>query len=355
MPLLFQLTIDYHTLNLKSHTISPKFHEISRTAISQRLKSAQLNHARWRLFPKHLLDQLPDYLPTSASLLFDPQTRGDVVASLVHGDVNPSNILGTRPLPSWFANLESMYDAQENLIHSVEVRPGEMNRINTRIAGSSSESGVEVPIIPPAAQEKRITDEQLAVALALANCNFEHLSRTIAEDDVDDTTLTSTASITPRHQAVILPDRSPVHTSISKASHQQTRALFKPTTMIDYGDALVKSDPLIDYVSVFVTILNGRRDSPSILAVLLNSWRRLALMTRQQQQQQTDAASAAAAAAAAGAGAESIPLARRCMWHVLLWPSEGLALHLTRYVPEIGEMDTWLEVEQALFGWWWSL
>ncbi|KAF9540667.1 hypothetical protein EC957_003897 [Mortierella hygrophila] len=339
---------DYHTLNLKPHTVSSKIHEISRSAIPQRLKSAHLNHARWRLFPKHLLDQLPDYLPTSASLLFDPQTRGDIVASLVHGDVNPSNILGRRPMPSWFTNLRLLYD-----VEGTPICLEEEDHINVRIPTFRSVSGGDVPIIPPAAHEQDSTsDDMKAFALALANNNFEsHFPHTIVDDDTaptstDTTTLPPDTTPPPPHYR---PD-----TSTSTASHQQTTPTFTPTNMIDYGDALVESDPLIDYVSVFVTILNGRRDSSNILAVLLDSWRHLALKTRQQQQRQSVAA-AADDAMGAGAGAESISLARRCMWHVLLWPSEGLALHLTRCVPVIGEMDTWQEVEQALFGWWSSL
>ncbi|KAF9144813.1 hypothetical protein BG015_012095 [Linnemannia schmuckeri] len=237
----------YHTLNLKNHTVPTKIHELSQTVIPQRLKDAPLNHARWRLFPKHLLDQLPDYLPASASHVFHPSPvtnggRGDVIASLVHGDVNPSNTLGMLP-PSWWPSMMWLPNGQYS---------------------------------------------------------------------------------------------------------QQTLPTFKPTTMIDFGDALVRSDPLIDYISVFVTILNGRRDSPELLAVLLDSWRQLVLKTRQQQQ-------TVASAADDTIGAGSISLARRCMWHVLLWPSEGLVLHLTHCVPEIGEKNTWQEVEQALFGWWSSL
>ncbi|KAG0294160.1 hypothetical protein BGZ96_001678 [Linnemannia gamsii] len=242
----------YHTLKLENHTLSPKILSISQQAIPNRLESATLNHARWRLFPKHLLDQLADYLPTSASDLFSPQEvseggRGDIVASLVHGDVNPSNILGTLPLAS------------------------DSSQIFSWDSGAIKSS-------PPT---------------------------------------------------------------------------FKPITIIDFGDALVQSDPLIDYVSVFVTILNGRRDSPEILEVLLKSWRqcqvlRKARSTHLQPQQQTDGVSTDVATRA-------ISLARRCMWHVLVWPSEGLALHLTHCVPEIGELDTWEEVEQALFGWWSSL
>ncbi|OAQ25412.1 hypothetical protein K457DRAFT_141211 [Linnemannia elongata AG-77] len=352
----------YHTLNLKTHTVSPKIHELSRAAIPKRLKSAYLNHARWRIFPKHLLDQISDYLPTSASLLFNPHTRGDIVASLVHGDVNPSNILGTRPLTSWFANLTSIFNAQENFIRPAPISLERRDRMNTKIAASHSASDGEVPIIPPAVEEQGVNDEQIALALALANDNFEsYQSRTVANDDM---TPTSTDTTAPPSDTTPSPLRHPCpQTSTFTASHQETPSTFKPTTMIDYGDALVNSDPLIDYVSVFITILNGRRDSPSILAILLDSWRRLALTTRlqqqQQQRQQTDAAATAAVddvvVADAGAGAESISLARRCMWHVLLWPSEGMALHLTRCVPEIGEMDTWQDVEQALFGWWYSL
>jgi hypothetical protein len=119
--------------------------------------------------------------------------------------------------------------------------------------------------------------------------------------------------------------------------------------MIDYGDTLINSDPLIDYVSVFITILNTRRDQP-VIDVLLNSWKNLHLKhcnnsSHAQQQLQRNGA----------AKSEVASLAKRCMWHVLLWPSEGLTLHLTQCVPEIGEMNTWHDVEQALFGWWYAL
>ncbi|KAF9122023.1 hypothetical protein BGW39_010081 [Mortierella sp. 14UC] len=238
----------YHTLNLDIHTIPPKVQNISATTIPLRLQSAAQNHARWRLFPKHLLDQLPAYLPTDHLQVFNPSLQrgrgGDVSASLVHGDVNPSNILGA---------LSS--------------------------SGSDFFNGLENPYLlaqPPAYAE------------------------------------------------------------------------FRPTTMIDYGDTLVNSDPLIDYVSVFITILNSRRDQ-AVIDVLLRSWRNLLLKhpsnsSHTQQQQKIGAV-----------GVEETPLAKRCMWHVLLWPSEGLTLHLTQCVPEIGEMNTWHDVEQALFGWWSAL
>ncbi|KAG0217223.1 hypothetical protein BGX33_011101 [Mortierella sp. NVP41] len=235
MPLMDALQY-YHTLNLNEHALSPKVLQLSANTLSVRLQSASLNHARWRLFPKHLLDQLSAYLPTDPTLVFDPtpQRRGDISASLVHGDVNPSNILGT------------------------------MSPID--LATSNEEGNYFSP--PPPLQ-----------------------------------------------------------------------AEFKPTTMIDYGDALVKTDPLIDYVSVFVAVLNGRRDQ-EVIDVLLNSWRNLVKYHHPQPQHQ---------------GAGAVSLARRCLWHVLLWPSEGLCLHLTRCVPEIGEMTAWQHVEEALFGWWSSL
>ncbi|KAF9984816.1 hypothetical protein BGZ75_003604 [Mortierella antarctica] len=173
------------------------------------LEAAALNHTRWRVFPKHLLKLLPDYLPKDAMAVFDP-SKGDAVASLVHGDVNPGNVLG-------------------------------------------------------------FLDE---------------------EDEV-----------------------------------------FRPLSLIDFGDAVLKADPLIDIVSVFVTILNCRQDL-GMTKQLLDFWRQL------------------------GAKGDQDPkrtLARRCMWHVLLWPSEGLSLHLVRCVPEVGEMTTWEQLEQAIFGWWSSL
>ncbi|KAF9906225.1 hypothetical protein EC991_000852 [Linnemannia zychae] len=247
----------YHTLDLDTHTIPLEVVNNSSTAIPTRLHSAALNHARWRLFPKHLLDTLPAYLPTNHLQVFNPSLHEvpgsgsgsgrDVSASVVHGDVNPSNILGVLSSPSF---------------------------------GSSYSNGQESPYLfdqPPAQAE------------------------------------------------------------------------FKPTTMIDFGDVLVNSDPLIDYVSVFITILNSRRDQ-AVIDVLLNSWRKFlskhpSSSSHAQPQLQQNGVT----------GADDISLAKRCMWHVLLWPSEGLALHLTQCVPEIGEMNTWHEVERALFGWWSAL
>ncbi|KAG9327409.1 hypothetical protein KVV02_005985 [Mortierella alpina] len=173
------------------------------------LEAAALNHTRWRVFPKHLLKLLPNYLPKDAMAVFDP-SKGDAVASLVHGDVNPGNVLGY-----------------------------------------------------------------------------------LDEEDED----------------------------------------FRPLSLIDFGDAVLKADPLIDIVSVFITILNCRQDL-GMTKLLLDFWRQL------------------------GAKGDQDPkrtLARRCMWHVLLWPSEGLSLHLVRCVPEVGEMTTWEQLEQAIFGWWSAL
>ncbi|KAF9924015.1 hypothetical protein FBU30_005945 [Linnemannia zychae] len=244
----------YHTLPLTSHQLSPKLLHLSNTTLPQRLHATLLNHARWRLFPAHLLDQLASYLPTDSRQVFDPYPRsqggrGDILASLVHGDVSPSNILGT------FSTLTDLSTMDPSCFSS--------------------------PFLLP-------------------------------------------------HENAPPPD-------------------FKPTTMIDYGDTILKSDPLIDFVSVFITILNSRRD-PSMIEILLESWRQLVQKSISvpeldpQQLQQNDMTTAV-----------SVSLARRCMWHTLMWPSEGLTLHLTQCVPEIGEMNTWLEVEEALFGWWSSV
>ncbi|KAF9951390.1 hypothetical protein BGZ72_007097 [Mortierella alpina] len=173
------------------------------------LEAAALNHMRWRVFPKHLLGLLPSYLPRDALAVFDP-SKGDAVAGLVHGDVNPGNVLG-------------------------------------------------------------YLDEEGEV--------------------------------------------------------------FTPLSLIDFGDAVLKADPLIDIVSVFVTILNCRQDL-GMTRLLLDYWRQLGANISQDPKRS---------------------LARRCMWHVLLWPSEGLSLHLVRCVPEVGEMTTWEQVEAAIFGWWTSV
>ncbi|KAF9278225.1 hypothetical protein BGZ68_008702 [Mortierella alpina] len=173
------------------------------------LEAAASNHARWRVFPKHLLALLPSYLPKDATAVFNP-SKGDAVASLVHGDVNPGNVLG-------------------------------------------------------------YLDEEVEV--------------------------------------------------------------FRPLSLIDFGDAVLKADPLIDIVSVFITILNCRQDL-GMTKLLLDYWTQFGAKSHQDPKRS---------------------LARRCMWHVLLWPSEGLSLHLVRCVPEVGEMATWEQLEEAIFGWWSSL
>ncbi|KAF9381165.1 hypothetical protein CPB97_007912 [Podila verticillata] len=185
------------------------------------LSNVTKNHAQWRVFPRHLLEQLPDYLPKSARQVFDP-SRGDAIAPLVHGDVNPSNVLG---------HLHYQAHVDEAMSY-----PGVLS-------------------VPPP-------------------------------------------------------------------------PTFEPTAVIDFGDAQFSSDPLVDFVSVYVTILNCRKDLTDMVELLRESW-----------QASFDAINPER-------------LAQRCMWHVLLWPSEGLGMHLVRCVPEIGEMASWQQVEEAIFGWW---
>ncbi|KAG0027660.1 hypothetical protein BGZ82_008825 [Podila clonocystis] len=185
------------------------------------LSNVTKNHACWRVFPRHLLEQLPEYLPKSARQVFDP-SRGDATAPLVHGDVNPSNVLG-----------HLHYQAPD--FDETMPYPG-------------------APPPPP---------------------------------------------------------------------------IFEPTSVIDFGDAQFLSDPLVDFVSVYVTILNCRKDLTDMVELLRSAWR-----------------------ASFGAIQDPERLAQRSMWHVLLWPSEGLGMHLVRCVPEIGEMASWQQVEEAIFGWW---
>lgn len=173
------------------------------------------------MFPRHLLEQLPDYLPKSARQVFDP-SRGDAIAPLVHGDVNPSNVLG---------HLHYQAHVDEAMSY-----PGVLS-------------------VPPP-------------------------------------------------------------------------PTFEPTAVIDFGDAQFSSDPLVDFVSVYVTILNCRKDLTDMVELLRESWQ------------------------ASFGAINPERLAQRCMWHVLLWPSEGLGMHLVRCVPEIGEMASWQQVEEAIFGWW---
>ncbi|KAF8936207.1 hypothetical protein BGZ58_004468 [Dissophora ornata] len=227
-------TLDPAFLAERDHGHTPSSGRESVPYVAQSLQSAVAKHYRWRAFPKHLLESLPDYLPKDAKEVFDP-ARGDPVATIIHGDVNPGNILG---------------------------RLGPAQTIPGAVSNEKS------PPVEP------VTSLQIG---------------------------------------------------------QQA---FQPTSLIDFGDAVFQGDPLIDIVSVFITILNCRQDL-GLCSFLLEYWRSLSKIN-----------------APLSVGAR---LARRCMWHVLLWPSEGLSAHLVRCVPEIGEMSTWEQVEEAIFGWWSSL
>ncbi|GJJ69602.1 histone arginine demethylase JMJD6 [Entomortierella parvispora] len=187
----------------------------------QRLRSAVMNHMRWRVFPKHLLTSLPEFLPNDSKAVFDP-LQGHKVASLVHGDISPSNILGSL------------------------------------------------------------------------------------------SSLSSTSSFS------------------SFSSPLDSRPHFTPEMLIDFGDASLQTDPLLDYISVFVTVMNCRQEK-TLIDLLLKHWEDLPSGNGTQ---------------------EKASLRRRCMWHVLMWPSAGLSMHLVRCIPNIGEMETWDDVEQAVFGWW---
>ncbi|KAF9896649.1 hypothetical protein BX616_007016 [Lobosporangium transversale] len=200
------------------------------------LESATLNHLRWRVFPKHLLELLPKYLPKDAAEVFDPITYGHITATLIHGDINPSNILGYL-----------------------------------------DEDGNE------------------------------------DEDEVRD-----------RDE----PDEVKEH----EAQAYGRAPLFRPTSLIDFGDAVFESDPLIDIISVFITIVDCQQDK-KLCSRLLDYWRELTKSSSY-------------------SGSAGTKLARRCMWHVLLWPGDGLSTHLVRCMPEIGTMLTWEQVEEEVFGWW---
>lgn len=217
--------------------------------IAQQLAATEANHARWRIFPRHLLESLASYLPANGAQVFDP-ANGDATASMVHGDVSLGNIMGYR----------NSYEAVWPDTTEVEDHPGEVPSSESPSSGGSGRSS---------------------------------------------------------------PDGSSVQEGF--------RDTFTPTTLIDFGDGTLFGDPLVDIVSVFIAILNCERDRV-LIDHLLDYWRS---WTKGK-----------------GLSNTRTTLARRCMWHVLLWPSEGLSLHLVKCVPAIGEMSTWEQVEEAIFGWW---
>ncbi|KAF8976183.1 hypothetical protein BGZ46_008478 [Entomortierella lignicola] len=225
----------------------------SENYLAQCLQSANKNHLRWRIFPNQLLESLSSFLPKDAKQVFDP-SRGDVTATMVHGDVNPGNLMG-------YLNQNHM----------------------SSLPAQSSEPDKHYPSINQVEQNLAIGEE------------------------------------TPIEELAAL--------SVSPPS-------FIPTSLIDFGDAIFEGDPLIDIVSVFITILNCKRDL-EFTDSLLGYWRELAMDLP--------------------TNLVSTQLAKRCLWHVLLWPSEGLSSHLLRCNPEIGKMSSWEEVQEVIFGWWSTL
>ncbi|KAG0245942.1 hypothetical protein B0O80DRAFT_463970 [Mortierella sp. GBAus27b] len=254
LPLLTRTLQYLHTLDtskvldIQKNRDQHHEHKDQAMHITQRLATAVENHARWRIFPKHLLELLANYLPANGAQVFDP-SNGDATASIVHGDVSLGNILGYR-------NDTSCQDM-------TEVEDG--TEVSSSASLPSSGSGRSSPNI----------DE----------------SSTQPDDD---------------------------------------QCAFTPTTLIDFGDSICFGDPLIDLVSVFIAILNCQRDK-ELTDHLLDYWRNWT--------------------SAKGQSNTRTSLARRCMWHVLLWPSEGLSLHFVRSISGIGEMTTWEQVEEAAFGW----
>ncbi|KAF9930519.1 hypothetical protein BGZ65_005320, partial [Modicella reniformis] len=247
LPLVMRTLRYLHTLDTTQVQQDIPQAQAIRTVMDRRLESAVTNHARWRVFPRHLVKSLASYLPDDSTQVFDPKANGDAVASIVHGDVNLGNILGY---------LDSSLPSEVTL------------------SDDSDSDSDDDPLIHEA-------------GYCLYNDN----------------------------------------------------KTFSATTLIDFGDASFLSDPLIDIVSVFVTILSCRRDHEGYTDCLLDYWRDWNKTNNKNNNNNNN----------------NTTLARRCMWHVLLWPSEGLSLHLVRCVPGIGEMSTWEQVEEAVFGWWSAL
>ncbi|KAG0241125.1 hypothetical protein BGW41_006231 [Actinomortierella wolfii] len=270
--------------------------------LATRLKCAAEDHRRWRTLPTHLLDKLEAYLPTEVSQIFDSQRHGPA-ASLVHGDLNPGNIFG------WTRRAVSQF---------------EVDRAN-------------------------------ALAAAVDTLALQEHDDSEDSDDDDDEEEEEEESTHDSNKGQ-LADKENEQTQSPTLPQQQTLKVddgsFEPYALIDFGDALVDADPLIDLVSIFVALLDSRED----LGMQEHFW---PLYTaecqriRKQQEKRSPSNESNGSDTIHPTKVTNEPsIARRCLWHVLLWPTRGLSRHLVACRPEIAELDSWEEVEQAVFGWW---
>ncbi|KAF9969552.1 hypothetical protein BGZ73_008056 [Actinomortierella ambigua] len=256
--------------------------------MAARIQHAAEDHRRWRTLPNHLLAKLPAYLPTEVAQVFDPKIHGPA-AGMVHGDLNPGNLLG------WTRRAVSAFDVERAAM----------------LAGALDINGDE--------DEDEYEDED---------------DDGEGEDGEDQETN---------------PQSSP--------PLKEDDGLFEPYALIDFGDTLVNADPLMDLVSVFVALLDSREDlgmSEFFWPAYHAECRRLCKMRQTQaldgleEDKEEEEGERCKTETIQG----SASMARRCLWHVLLWPTRGLSRHLIACRSEIAELDSWEEVEQAVFGWW---
>ncbi|KAG0252279.1 hypothetical protein DFQ27_008170 [Actinomortierella ambigua] len=272
---------------------------LAKTLAAARIQHAAEDHQRWRTLPTHLLAKLPAYLPTDVSQVFDPVVHGPA-AGMVHGDLNPGNLLG------WTRRGVSQFDVE---------------RATALAASMDLDDGEE--------EEDEQDDDD------------EDEGEDVWEDEEEQQK--STLASPP-------PPSSPPPPLL-----QEDDGLFEPYALIDFGDALLDADPLMDLVSIFTALLDSRED----LGMQEQFWPLYnAECQRLQRQQGMDVDSSkkveecSRTASAYSSSSSSPSVARRCLWHMLLWPTRGMTRHLIGCRPEIAELDSWEEVEQAVFGWW---
>jgi len=58
-------------------------------------------HHSWRILPLHLLNSLPGYLEEFQADLRDDSFECMLEANIIHGDLNPSNIIGSMDFDGW--------------------------------------------------------------------------------------------------------------------------------------------------------------------------------------------------------------------------------------------------------------
>ncbi|RUO96670.1 hypothetical protein BC936DRAFT_141639 [Jimgerdemannia flammicorona] len=273
--------------------------------LANKLRTAVTRHRSWAIFPSHLLDQLEAYLPASVEELV-PEDRARW-ATLLHGDLNPDNVMGYIDVVGYVEavtpppQLNAPPAEPPQIVYAPP--PGPPPPVIYSPPPGPPPSAVYSP--PPGPPPPAIYSPQpgpTPVVYAPPPGPPPLLDQPIV-------TTTSSADVDP-------PNRIP-------------RYHWRPTHLIDFGDAHPSGgDPLFDLVPFVVTTLGCRKDLMQRFVDVYNRGE--------------------------GPRIEKKEFVRRALCYVLLWEFPGIPKAVVKCVPALKACGSWKEVEEVVWGGVWE-